>query len=124
MLTRRKFSMAAILGALMGFVFGVKAQAQFPDGQTVPTEHDHFGSAVAQAYKLHEDGSYRHVKRHTLKAGDTFVMIGVEGDRLWRVEQFKVGDGGHFFHETGKKAGTEAVYLTEDGQSSPVHILG
>lgn len=123
MMTRRNFSVAAILGSLFSFVFGVRPM-QANEPQTVPEERDCKGSCVAQAYKLCKDGVYRHVKRSSLKAGDTFVMIGVDGDRLWRVEQYKVGEGGHFFRTTGRKIGTESVYLAEDGQSAPVHILG
>lgn len=85
--------------AFLGIVSKSKAE---PKPQSVPSEYGHYGESMAQAYKLHEDGTYRLVPRLSLKAGDKFIVIGVDGDRLWRVCQFEVGEGEIYKRPAGK----------------------
>jgi hypothetical protein len=37
-------------------------------------------------YREGADGSYREIRRHDVRPGDRIIMIGQDGDRLWKAE--------------------------------------
>jgi hypothetical protein len=71
---------------------------------TLPAPHtarDSNGDSVAEAYLLQVDGSYQRVAAKTLKPGDVYLMLGLDGDRLWTVRLLKVGPRGVWLNKKG-----------------------
>lgn len=110
MFTRRRMLAVSFLSGIFGFT---KPLAK---ADTVPTEYDSVGRCVAQAYRVDENGQCNLVKRSDLKPGDTFIMIGVENNRLWRVVKYKVSEDGYFTRMRGKGM-TESVGVESEGEA-------
>jgi hypothetical protein len=104
MLEGRRGFLGLLGVALAGVGFRTAAAVAAPE-----TERDPRGRAVAQAFRLMPDGCFGKVPRSALRPGDRFVLLGLDGDRLWRAEAFVVGSRGRWVAPDG----TEHVHFVK-----------
>lgn len=86
----------SFLASLLGL-----APAPRPPAEPAPhARRDQHGDSLAEPYVL-RGGSYARCRPADLRPGDTFIMIGLDGDRLWKATRYTVGPGGHFVDHNG-----------------------
>jgi hypothetical protein len=102
MLQGRRGFLGLMGAALAGL--GLRAAGAAPE-----PERDPRGRDVAQAFRLGPNGCFDKTPRSALRPGDRFIMLGLDGDRLWRAEAFVVGRRGHWVAPDG----TEHVHFVK-----------
>jgi hypothetical protein len=81
--------------SLFGLAAGAVASLFVPRAAAKPIDHtkpdrDANGSAICRIYRKAGDGQWREIRTSDVKAGDTLICIGQDGDRLWMAESMGV----------------------------------
>lgn len=84
---KRRTLFGLSIGALLAPFFGRTSAAEID--HTIP-ERDANGKVICRIYRLGGDGTYREIRREEVRAGDQIVLIGQDGDRLWKAEALTV----------------------------------
>jgi hypothetical protein len=83
------------VGAFLAGLFGARAgAAPWPYDPTV-ADRSRRGACMARLYRFDpESGDFHEIGRLGARPGDRCVMLGLDGQRLWRAEAFTVGEKG------------------------------
>ncbi len=86
---KRRTLFGAMVG-LVGGLFASRAGGADPFDHT-KAERDSNGKAICRVYRADAEGVYREIDRNAIRRGDRIIMIGQDGDRLWKAEVATVG---------------------------------